>query len=177
MSKRRRTWRPRPALAVRPTPLTLLPVPTGAGTDDHARTESDPTSSPGVDAQQVLMLIGLINTGGLDEYLSAIQAAIGERHQHRHRAQSNQAAARIEVGDRTVELSAREFALAEEFVRHRDQVLSREQLLSREHLLSRVWGYDFDPGSDFVDVYVRHLRNKLGAELIDIVRGAGYRLK
>ena len=57
MSKRRRTWRPRPALAVRPTPLTLLPVPTGAGTDDHARTESDPTSSPGVDAQQVLMLI------------------------------------------------------------------------------------------------------------------------
>ena len=94
MSERRRTWRPRPASGVRPTPSTLPPGPTGAGT------ESDPTGSPGVGARQVLMLIGLINTGGLDGYLPAIRAAIGERHQHRHRAQSNQAAARIEVGDR-----------------------------------------------------------------------------
>ena len=77
---------------------------------------------------------------------------------------------RATVGERTVDLSAREFALAEEFLRHPDQVLSREQLLSR------VWGFDFDPGSNVVDVYVRYLRGKLGAEHIETVRGMGYRL-
>lgn len=75
------------------------------------------------------------------------------------------------VGDVAVELSAREFALAEEFVRNHDQVMSREQLLSR------VWGYDYDPGSNVVDVYVRYLRNKLGAHRIETVRGMGYRLR
>ena len=59
---------------------------------------------------------------------------------------------RAAVGDRMVELTAREFALLETFLRHADQVLSREQLLSN------VWGYDFDPGSNVVDVYVRYLR-------------------
>ena len=78
---------------------------------------------------------------------------------------------RATVGDRSVELSAREFALAEEFVRNHDQVLSREQLLSR------VWGFDYDPGSNVVDVYVRYLRNKLGVDRIETVRGMGYRLK
>lgn len=77
---------------------------------------------------------------------------------------------RVRVADRTVELSAREFALAEEFLRHPDQVLSREQLLSR------VWGMDFDPGSNVVDVYVRYLRAKVGAARIETVRGVGYRL-
>jgi len=78
---------------------------------------------------------------------------------------------RASVGSRTVELSAREFALAEEFLTHPDQVLSREQLLSR------VWGLDFDPGSNVVDVYVRYLRGKFGAEAIETVRGMGYRLR
>jgi two-component system, OmpR family, copper resistance phosphate regulon response regulator CusR len=73
-------------------------------------------------------------------------------------------------GDRTVDLSAREFALAEAFLRHPGQVLSREQLLSH------VWGYDFDPGPNVVDVYVRYLRRKVGAERIVTVRGMGYRL-
>lgn len=77
---------------------------------------------------------------------------------------------RVSVDGRQLELSAREFALAEELLRHPDQVLSREQLLSR------VWGYDFDPGSNIVDVYVRYLRAKLGADRIETVRGAGYRL-
>jgi two-component system copper resistance phosphate regulon response regulator CusR len=77
---------------------------------------------------------------------------------------------RAGVRDRTVDLSAREFALAEMFLRHAGQVLSREQLLSH------VWGYDFDPGSNVVDVYVRYLRRKLGRNLIETVRGAGYRL-
>ena len=68
------------------------------------------------------------------------------------------------------DLSAREFALAEYLLRHPGQVLSREQLLSR------VWGYDFDPGSNVVDVYVRYLRKKIGSNRIETVRGAGYRL-
>ena len=76
----------------------------------------------------------------------------------------------ITVDGATVELSAREFTLAEVFLRHPGQVLSREQLLSR------VWGYDFDPGSNIVDVYVGYLRKKLGPEAIKTVRGMGYRL-
>lgn len=74
------------------------------------------------------------------------------------------------VDGRTVELSAREFALLETFLTHPEQVLSREQLLSR------VWGYDFDPGSNVVDVYVRYLRRKIGADRLVTVRGIGYRL-
>jgi len=77
---------------------------------------------------------------------------------------------RAAVDGRTVELSAREFALAEMFWRNPGQVLSREQLLSH------VWGYDFDPSSNVVDVYVGYLRKKLGASLIQTVRGMGYRL-
>ncbi len=73
------------------------------------------------------------------------------------------------VGGRSVELSAREFLLAEMFLRHPGQVLSREQLLSH------VWGYEFDPGSNVVDVYVGYLRKKLGADVITTLRGMGYR--
>jgi two-component system, OmpR family, copper resistance phosphate regulon response regulator CusR len=78
---------------------------------------------------------------------------------------------RATVGDRVVELSAREFALAEVFFRHPGQVLSRQQLLSH------VWGYDFEPGSNVVDVYVGYLRRKLGKDLVTSVRGMGYRLE
>ena len=74
------------------------------------------------------------------------------------------------VAGMPVDLSAREFALLETFLRHPGQVLSREQLLSR------VWGYDFDPGSNVVDVYVRYLRQKIGADRVVTVRGMGYRL-
>ena len=80
-------------------------------------------------------------------------------------------ARRVRVDDREVELSAREFALAEVFFRNPDHVLTREQLLDR------VWGYDFDTGSNVVDVYVGYLRRKLGGSLIETVRGMGYRLR
>lgn len=75
---------------------------------------------------------------------------------------------RVRVAELTVDLTAREFTLLELFLRHPGQVLSREQILSH------VWGYDFDPGSNIVDVYVRSLRRKLGAERISTVRGVGY---
>lgn len=78
-------------------------------------------------------------------------------------------ARKVSVGGTEVELSAREFALAEQFLRHPGTVLTREQLLSR------VWSLDFDPGSNIVDVYVRYLRGKLGAHHIVTVRGTGYR--
>ncbi|EDX85908.1 response regulator receiver domain protein [Synechococcus sp. PCC 7335] len=78
---------------------------------------------------------------------------------------------RVQVSGEIVDLPAREFTLAETFFRHPGQVLSREQLLDR------VWGYDYSPGSNIVDVYVGYLRKKLGADLIETVRGIGYRLR
>jgi DNA-binding response OmpR family regulator len=82
---------------------------------------------------------------------------------------------RVWRGEKSVELSSREFALLEYFVRHQEQVLSRQQILSA------VWDYAFDPGSNVVDVYVSYLRNKLDLRgersLIATVRGAGYRFE
>lgn len=76
---------------------------------------------------------------------------------------------KITVAGRSVELSTREFTMAEVFLRHPGQVISREQLLNS------VWGYDYDPGSNVVDVYVGYLRKKMGSDLIETVRGMGYR--
>ncbi|MFA6297588.1 MAG: response regulator transcription factor [Nocardioides sp.] len=76
---------------------------------------------------------------------------------------------RATVAGREVDLSAREFTLAEIFMLNPGQVLSREQLLDH------VWGLDFDPGSNVVDVYVGYLRRKFGASAIATVRGMGYR--
>ncbi len=82
---------------------------------------------------------------------------------------------RVRRGEKTVDLSAREFALLEYFMRHPGQVLSRQQILSA------IWDYAFDPGSNVVDVYVRYLRRKLDrrseTSLIATVRGAGYRFE
>ncbi|MGI8874860.1 MAG: response regulator transcription factor [Egibacteraceae bacterium] len=78
---------------------------------------------------------------------------------------------RVQVGGRNVELTAREFTLLETFLQHQGQVLAREQLLSH------VWGYDYDPGSNVVDVYVGYLRRKVGVDRISTVRGMGYRFE
>ena len=75
-----------------------------------------------------------------------------------------------QVGEQVVELSVREFTMAETFMS------SPGKVLSREHLLDRVWGYDHAPGSNIVDVYVGYLRKKLGSNLIETVRGIGYRM-
>lgn len=76
----------------------------------------------------------------------------------------------VRSGNRSVELTSQECALAEAFLRSPDEVLSREQLLRQ------VWGYDHDPATNVVDVYVGYLRRKLGRDVVQTVRGAGYRL-
>lgn len=70
---------------------------------------------------------------------------------------------------REVRLSARELELLTAFMRHQGQVLSRPQLLKM------VWDIDFDPGSNVVDVHVAALRRKIGSELVETIRGLGYR--
>jgi DNA-binding response OmpR family regulator len=77
---------------------------------------------------------------------------------------------RARIGDVEVPLTGREFTLLQCFLRHPGQVLTRERLHAN------VWGYEHDPGSNVVEVYVGYLRRKLGAEVIETVRGQGYRL-
>jgi DNA-binding response OmpR family regulator len=81
----------------------------------------------------------------------------------------------IKIGEQSVDLTAREFSLLEILMRSPERVFTRTQIL--EH----VWGYDFDPETNVVDVYIRRLRNKLniieGAQFIETIRGVGYRLK
>lgn len=76
---------------------------------------------------------------------------------------------RVEVAGAEVSLTAREFTLLQVLMEHPGQVLSREQLLGQ------VWDTDFDPRSNVVDVFVRTLRRKIGADRIETVRGMGYR--
>jgi two-component system OmpR family response regulator len=82
---------------------------------------------------------------------------------------------RVWRGEAEIELSAKEFAVLETFMRHPGEVLSRFQLL--EH----AWDYDYENRSNVVDAYVRLLRRKVdrpfGVESIETVRGAGYRLR
>jgi DNA-binding response OmpR family regulator len=115
-----------------------------------------------------------------EELLARIRVQLRNRHVPRQKEETT-----LQVGDvrldlltrqvwvreQLVELSTREFILAEVFLRHPMQVLSREQLLNR------IWGYDYDPGSNIVDVYIGHLRKKFGSNRIETVRGIGYRLK
>jgi len=124
--------------------------------------------------------------GGADDYMSKPfrLAELLARVRLRMRAEPAREVFVLRVGDlsldlrsrqaqadgKIIDLSAREFALAEMLMRHPGQVLSHEQLLSH------VWGYDYDPCSNVVEVYVRYLRNKIGPERIATVRGAGYRL-
>ncbi|MDJ0687639.1 MAG: response regulator transcription factor [Xenococcaceae cyanobacterium MO_188.B32] len=78
---------------------------------------------------------------------------------------------KVEYQGRQIELPAKEFTLLETLMTHPGQVMTREQLLDR------VWGYDYSPGSNIVDVYIGYLRKKLSSEAIETVRGVGYRLQ
>jgi heavy metal response regulator len=78
-------------------------------------------------------------------------------------------------GDRSIELTAKEYALLEFFLRNKDRILSRS--IISEH----IWEYSFDTGTNLIDVYVNHLRGKIdtsdGKKLIHTVRGVGYVIK
>jgi DNA-binding response OmpR family regulator len=80
----------------------------------------------------------------------------------------------VNRGGHPVKLTAREFELLAYLLRHPDQVLSRAQILNA------VWGYEYDPGTNVLDVYIGYLRKKLteldGQAPIQTVRSAGYRL-
>jgi len=96
--------------------------------------------------------------------------------------------ARLEVGDLTldsasrsvsragseIDLTSKEYSILEYMMRHPGQVLTRTMLADH------VWNYDFDSGSNVIDVHIRNLRRKIDdpfpTELIQTVRGAGYRL-
>jgi two-component system, OmpR family, response regulator QseB len=113
----------------------------------------------------------------LEELLARIRVRLREEHAPEERVLRvgdlalDLRTRRVEREGRSIELTAREFALAETFFRHPGHVLSREQLLSN------VWGYDYDPGSNVVEVYVGYLRKKLGEDRIVTVRGMGYQLR
>ena len=74
-------------------------------------------------------------------------------------------------GKKEISLTNKEFLLLEYLIRNAGRVVSREDILSN------VWDYEFDSFSNIVDVYIRYLRRKIGDELIETVKGAGYRLK
>jgi DNA-binding response OmpR family regulator len=117
----------------------------------------------------------------LDELLARVRV-LARRSDQPAAARLEQAGVVLDLGarrasrdGRSIELSAREFALLAYLMRNAGQVLSRVQILAA------VWDYDFDPQSNVVDVYVRYLRNKIdepgGPSLVETIRGAGYRFR
>ncbi|MGH2671935.1 MAG: response regulator transcription factor [Actinomycetota bacterium] len=123
---------------------------------------------------------------GADDYVTKPFAIdeLAARLRARLRARFDESLTRLHVGDleldliarrarltgKIIELTAREFALLEMLMRHAGQAISREELLAN------VWGLDFDPRSNLVDVYIRYLRRKLGNSWIETLRGVGYRI-
>ena len=116
-----------------------------------------------------------------DELTARIRAHLRDPGQQREATQLAAAGIHVDLlsrevtlGEEAVHLSAREFDLLVYFMRHVGEVLSREQILSA------VWGYDFDPGTNVVEVYVGYLRRKLAANggpaRIETLRSVGYRL-
>jgi DNA-binding response OmpR family regulator len=123
---------------------------------------------------------------GADDYVPKPFAIdeLAARLRARLRARFDESLTRLHVGDleldliarrarltgKIIELTSREFALLEMLMRHAGQPISREELLAN------VWGLDFDPRSNLVDVYIRYLRRKLGNDWIETLRGVGYRI-
>ena len=113
----------------------------------------------------------------LDELLARIRARLRTADQiasttiSQGRVTIDVSTRRADIDGRSVDLSAREFALLETLMHHSGQVLSKPQLLNQ------VWGYDRDPSSNVVEVYVGYLRKKLERDVVETVRGAGYRFR
>jgi len=112
----------------------------------------------------------------LEELLARVRVQLrGEPHQANEMLRSGDLVLDVgrlqaDNGAGPVALTRLEFLLLRELMEHVGQSVRKDQLLAS------IWGYDFDPGSNVVDVCVRRLRSKLGFELIKTVRGAGYQL-
>ena len=81
----------------------------------------------------------------------------------------------VRRADQRIELTTREFSLLEHLMRSPGRVLTRVEICER------VWEYNFDPGTNLVDVYIQRIRKKVDGEfpekLIETIRGVGYRIK
>ncbi|HMO59072.1 MAG TPA: response regulator transcription factor [Roseiflexaceae bacterium] len=124
----------------------------------------------------------LIKPFAFEELLARIRVQLRRRQRIDHPVQlryatltMDTAAHEVTIGDRRVELTAKEYDLLELFLHHPQQVLTREVIYDR------VWGYDFGGESNIIEVYVRYLRQKLEANgeprLIHTMRGVGYILR
>ena len=121
----------------------------------------------------------LIKPFSLEELLARVRVMLRPAHQGSSLLTAGDltldtAARRVERGGRTIDLSAKEYALLEYMMYNKNAVLSREQI--EDH----IWDFDYEGGSNVVDVYISYLRRKIDdgheQKLIRTVRGSGYRL-
>jgi DNA-binding response OmpR family regulator len=171
--------------------LDLL-LPDGNGAEVLATVRANDPHTPVI----VLSALGEVDDkvslldGGANDYLTKpfsmreLSARVRAHARQGQAASRTLAAGALELDTRTrvakhcdvsADLPSREYALLEYLMRHAGQVLTRQQLLDA------VWGFDFDTGSNVVDVYVGYLRRKLDIpgepSVIETVRGAGYRVR
>lgn len=112
----------------------------------------------------------------IEELVARVRARLRSVHRRRQatithgRLVLNLVSHRVTIGSRPVQLAEREFQLLCELVNHAGEVVTKR------HLLQQVWGHGPEELSNVVDVYVRRLRSRLGDEVIETVRGEGYRV-
>jgi len=166
-----------------------LPLPTVTGDEILARLRASGSSVPVImltEQNAVSDRVAALNAGAddyltrpcdFDELLARIRARLRTAEQtdsttiSHGRVTLDLTTREARMGGRSVDLTPREFALLETLMHHGGQVLSQPQLLDR------VWGYDRDPISNVVEVYVGYLRKKLRPDVVETVRGAGYRFR